>query len=135
MKYFLAKTDPGTYSIDDLKKEKTTVWSGVRNAQAVQALKKMDKGDRVFIYHSQGEGSIRGLAEVVGHSRPDPKDEKSWLVDFKFLWEYNEPYVNLKMIKQSGIFEDFVLVRQSRLSTMEVPEKFVAWVKKAGLKV
>ena len=80
MKYFLVKTDPDTYSIEDFAKEKKTVWNGVRNPQAVMALKTMQAGDRVFVYHSQGEGSIRGLAEVVGSSKPDPDDAKSWLV-------------------------------------------------------
>src|SRR4051812_28089275 len=97
--YFLAKTDPETYSISDLEKEKVAVWSGVRNPQAVKVLKTMKKGDRVLIYHSQGEACIVGLAEVVGNSRPDPKDAKSWLVDFKFLRKFSEPFVSLRMIK------------------------------------
>lgn len=130
MNYFLAKTDPDTYSIDDFAKEKVTTWSGVRNPTAVLVLKSMQKGDRVFIYHSQGEGAIRGLSEVVGNSRPDPKDTKSWLVDFKFLYRYAEPYVTIKEVKLSGLFADFDLVRQSRLSTMRVPVNFVAWLKK-----
>lgn len=135
MNYFLAKTDPGTYSIDDFVKEKVTTWSGVRNPAAVLVLKSMQKGDRVFIYHSQGEGAIRGLAEVVGNSRPDPKDAKSWLVDFKFLKSYTEPYVTIKDVKSSGLFPDFQLVTQSRLSTMPVPHHVVAWLKKKKLSV
>lgn len=135
MDYFLAKTDPSTYSIDDFAKEKVTTWSGVRNPTAVLALKAMQKGDRVFMYHSQGEGAIRGLAEVVGNSRPDPKDAKSWLVDFKFLKKYPEPYVTINDIKSSGLFADFQLVTQSRLSTMRVPVRVVAWLKKKKLSV
>lgn len=135
MNYFLAKTDPGTYSIDDFAKEKVTTWSGVRNPTAVLVLKSMQKGDRVFIYHSQGEGAIRGLAEVVGNSRPDPKDVKSWLVDFKFLRSYAEPYVTIKDVKSSGLFPDFQLVTQSRLSTMRVPTPVVTWLKKKKLSV
>lgn len=133
MNYFLAKTDPGTYSIDDFVKEKVTTWSGVRNPTAVLVLKSMQKGDKVFIYHSQGEGAIRGLAEVAGNSRPDPKDAKSWLVDFKFLKRYTEPYVTIKDVKSSGLFPDFQLVTQSRLSTMPVPPRVVAWLKKKKL--
>lgn len=135
MKYFLAKTDPGTYSIDDFEQEKQTTWNGVKNPQAVKALKQMAKGDRVLIYHSQGEGSIRGLAAVIGNGRPDFKEERSWLVDFKFLKKFSEPYVTLRQIKHSGLFNDFVLVRQGRLSTMPVPAKFVVWLKKQGLKI
>ncbi len=51
MNYFLAKTDPETYSIDDFEREKRTAWDGVTNAQAVRAIRDMRPGDRVFIYH------------------------------------------------------------------------------------
>ena len=85
MKYYLAKSDPETYGIKDLEKEGTTTWNGVKNPTAVGFLKKMEKGDKVLIYHSQGEAAIVGLAEVVGNSRPDPKEPRSWLVDFKYL--------------------------------------------------
>lgn len=135
MNYFLAKTDPGTYSVDDLAKEKTTTWSGVRNPQAVKALKEMKKGDKVLIYHSEGQATIVGLAEVIGNGRPDLKDERSWLVDFKFIKKFIEPYISLKEIKASGLFEGFALVRQGRLSTMTVPAKFISWLKKKGLKI
>lgn len=135
MKYYLAKTDPETYSITDFVKEKITTWSGVRNALAVRFLKAMEKGDKVLIYHSQGEGAIRGVAEVLGNGRPDLKDEKSWLVDFKLIQEFKEPYITLKEIKASGLFNDLILVRQGRLSTMELSEKFVKWLIKKGLKI
>lgn len=134
MKYFLAKTEPSTYSIDDLEKEKTTTWSGVRNPQAVNVLKQIKKGDKVLIYHS-GSGTITGLAFVLGNGRPDLKDEKSWLVDFKFEKKFSQPFVTLQEIKQSNLFEDFALVRQGRLSVMLVPEKFLIWLKKKGLKI
>lgn len=129
MKYFLAKTDPKTYSIQDLEKEKVTTWDGVRNPQAVQFLKQMQKGDKVFVYHSQGEGAIAGLAEVVGDSRPDPRDAKSWLVNLKFIKKFAEPLVTIKDIKATGKFADFRLVTQSRLSTMDVAENVVEWLK------
>lgn len=133
MKYFLAKTDPQTYSIDQLEKDQETTWDGVRNPQAVLFLKQMQKGDKVFIYHSQGEGAIVGLAEVIGNSRPDQKDDKSWLVDFKFVKKYPEPRVTIKDIKAAGKFDNFRLVTQSRLSTMDVPENVVQWLKEKGL--
>jgi predicted RNA-binding protein with PUA-like domain len=113
MKYFLAKTDPATYSIDDFAKEKQTTWNGVKNAQAVQALKAMNKGDLVLIYHSQGESAIVGFAEVVGDGKPDPKNPRSWLPTFKFVKKFHQPYVTLAEIKQTGKFQDFRLVRQS----------------------
>ena len=134
MDYYLAKTDPETYSITDFAKDKVTPWSGVRNPSAVKALKSMKKGDRVLIYHS-GQGTIVGLGEVFGNGRPDLKDDRSWLVDFKFLKQLPEPYVDLKTIKDSNLFNDFALVRQGRLSTMAVPNNFVAWLKKKGLNI
>lgn len=133
MKYFLAKTDPETYSIESLEKEKQTTWDGVSNPQAVIFLKQMQPGDKVLIYHSQGEASIAGLSEVVGNSRPDPKNPKSWLVDFKYIKTFPEPRVTLKHVKESGKFEEFRLVRQGRLSTMDVPSEFITWLKKQGL--
>jgi predicted RNA-binding protein with PUA-like domain len=135
MKYYLAKTDPETYGIKDLEKEGITTWNGVKNPTAVAFLKKMEKGDKVLIYHSQGEAAIVGLAEVVGNSRPDPKEPRSWLVDFKYLKSYKEPFVTLKQIKETGKFSDFKLVRISRLSTMDVPEEFITWLKKQGVAV
>lgn len=135
MKYYLVKTDPDTYSINDFKKEKKTVWNGVRNAQAVITLKAMQAGDRVFVYHSQGEGSIRGLAEVVGGSKPDPDDAKSWLVTLRLLYVYAEPYATIKDIREVGEFADFALLRQSRLSVMPVPKGVVQWLKKRGIEV
>ncbi len=132
MKYFLAKSDPGEYGIDDLAREGVATWDGVRNAQAVIFLKMMHKGDRVLIYHSQGQTSIVGLAEVVGESCPDPNDPRSWLVDFKFIRRFEEPFVTLKQIKETGMFgkeSGFRLTYQSRLSTMEVPESFIVWLK------
>lgn len=135
MKYFLAKTEPGVYSIDDLKRDGETDWNGVKNAQALIFLKQMKPGDRMFIYHSGGETKITGLAEVIGHPEPDPKIAKSWMVRIKFLKKLDEP-VSLREIKETGKFEDFRLVYQGRLSTMDVPEKFIQWLEKSkGLKL
>src|SRR5687767_12096306 len=110
MKYFLAKTDPETYSLADLERDKKTVWDGVKNPQALRAIKEMKPGDRVFIYHSGGESAVVGLAEVVSESRPDPKDPKLAVVDLKFI-ERIEPPVTLAEIKGSGQFNNWSLVR------------------------
>ncbi len=128
MNYFLAKTDPETYSIEDLERERRTAWDGVNNAQAVRAIRAMRPGDRVFIYHSGGLSSIVGLAIVRSEPRDDPKNPKSAVVDFEFLSRL-EP-ATLAEIKQSGQFDDWALVRQGRLSTMAAPEKFVIWMRK-----
>ena len=128
MTYFLAKTDPDTYSVDDLEKQKTTAWDGVTNPQAVRAIREMRPGDKVFIYHSGGQSGVVGLARVVSEPRPDPKNAKSAVADFEFLTRL-EPPVSLAEIKQSKRFDDWALVRQGRLSTMAAPEKFVDWMR------
>jgi predicted RNA-binding protein with PUA-like domain len=129
MNYFLAKTDPETYSIDDLQREGRTVWDGVTNAQAVRAIRQMRNGDRVFIYHSGGTSAIVGMATVRSDPRDDPKNPKSAVVDVEFAGRL-EPPLTLAEIKQSKQFDDWALVRQGRLSTMSAPEKFVEWVRK-----
>lgn len=135
MKYYLAKTDPDTYSIETFIKDKSTIWDGVRNPQAVQALKSMRKGDKVLIYHSMGETTIRGLAKVEANLGIDPEDSKSWLVRLKLLKAFKEPYISLGDIKASGKFKQLPLIRQSRLSTMELTPDFVNWLKQNKLPV
>ena len=129
MKYFLAKTDPETYSIDDLEREQRTVWDGVTNAQAVRAIREMRTGDRIFVYHSGGVSGVVGLANVRSDGRDDPKNPKSAVVDLEFAGRLDPP-TSLAEIKQSKLFDDWALVRQGRLSTMAAPEHFVQWMKK-----
>src|SRR5271155_2992757 len=81
MKYFLAKSEPGVYSIDDLERDHKTSWDGVTNPQAVKNIREMRPGDRVFIYHSGGVSAIVGLATVRSEPRDDPKNPKSAVVD------------------------------------------------------
>jgi predicted RNA-binding protein with PUA-like domain len=133
MTYFLAKTDPETYSIDQLEKDKRTVWDGVNNPQAVRAIREMRPGDKVFIYHSGGLSAVVGLAKVVKEGREDPKNPRSAVADFEFLGRIDPP-VTLAEIKQSKLFDDWALVRQGRLSTMAAPEKFVEWIRKKNPK-
>lgn len=129
MNYYLAKTEPNVFSLDDLEREKRTVWDGVTNPQAVKAIRAMKSGDKVFIYHSGGVSAVVGLATIVGDGRADLKNPKSAVADFEFAARL-EPPTSLTEVKQSGLFADFALVRQSRLSTMAVPEGFVAWLRK-----
>jgi predicted RNA-binding protein with PUA-like domain len=130
--YFLAKTDPETYSIEQFEHDKVTIWDGVRNAQALRAILAMKPDDNVLIYHSGGEAAIVGLARVVSEPRPDPKDSKSWVVDMAFVRRLAQP-VTLRDIKESHLFDDWSLVRQGRLSAMSVPEEVVAWLKEEGV--
>jgi predicted RNA-binding protein with PUA-like domain len=132
MSYFLAKTDPETYSLNDFERERRTLWDGVTNPQAVKTIRAMRPGDRVFIYHSGGKADggsgVVGLAKVLTEGRGDPKNPKSAVVDLEFAGRL-EPPTTLAEIKQSGKFNDWALVRQGRLSTMPAPEDFVAWMR------
>jgi predicted RNA-binding protein with PUA-like domain len=134
--HFLAKTDPDTYSIGQLEREKQTAWDGVTNAQAVKTILEMRPGDRIFIYHSGGAPAVMGMAEVVSPGRPDPRNPKSAVVDLQFSGRLDPP-TTLAEIKQSKKFDDWALVRQSRLSTMRAPQEFVSWMRarypKAGI--
>ncbi len=129
MNYFLAKTDPETYSIEDLERDRKTVWDGVRNPQALRAIREMRPGDRVFIYHSMSDAALVGMAAVASEPRPDPKDPKLVVVDLEFLTRLDPP-TTLREIKESHLFDDWALVRQSRLSTMSAPKAFVDWMRK-----
>lgn len=132
MTYFLAKTDPQTYALEDLERDKTTTWDGVRNAQAVRFIQSMKPGDDLLIYHSMGDAAIVGCARVTSEPRPDPNVEKSWVVDVAFVSRLARP-VTLREIKESHLFDDWLLVRQSRLSTMSVPDTFIDWLKEKGV--
>ena len=131
MAYFLAKTDPKTYSIDDLKRDGTTEWDGVRNPAAVAAIRAMQPGDTVIIYHSQDDKAVVGLAKVVSEPRPDPKDDRAWVADFQYAQHAKRP-VTLREIKESHRFDEWALVRQGRLSTMAAPEEFWDWLQTQG---
>lgn len=136
MPYFLAKTDPETYSVSQFQREKRTTWDGVTNAQAAAVIRSMQRGDRIFVYHSMGQSAVVGLAKVTSAPRQDAANSKSWVVDMEFL-KLLDPPTTLAEVKSSGLFDDWSLVRQSRLSTMAAPESFVEWMRarypKAGL--
>jgi predicted RNA-binding protein with PUA-like domain len=131
MALFLAKTEPGTYSIDDLKRDQQTEWDGVRNPFAVNAIKSMKPGDQLIIYHSGKDRSVVGLAEVVSNPRPDENDNRSWVMDIKYVQHAKQP-VTLAQVKESHKFDDWSLVRQGRLSTMAAPDAFWTWLKEQG---
>ncbi|MBC7471789.1 MAG: EVE domain-containing protein [candidate division SR1 bacterium] len=136
--YFLAKTEPSAFSIDDLEREGITKWDGVHSHQAINFIKNWKIGDKVFIYHSTGHSSIVGLGEVVSKPEKDTNDERniSWFAKVKFVCKYPEgKYISLKQVKESGKFNDFYLVKQSRLSVMECPDNFVSWLKYKGLSI
>lgn len=127
MAYFLAKTDPDTYSVTDFQREGRTVWDGVHNYQAIAAIKSMRPQDMVFIYHSQSDKAIVGLATVVGEPYENKADPRfSWAVEMQF--ERLTKPLTLAAMKQAPQLEGFVLLRNARLSTMTVPETMAAWI-------
>jgi predicted RNA-binding protein with PUA-like domain len=128
MKYYLAKSEPSVYSIDHLERDRKTVWDGVTNPQAVKAIRAMRPGDRVFLYHSGGISAVVGIADVLSEGRDDARNPKSAVVDLAYGGRLDPP-TSLAEVKQSGQFDDWALVRQSRLSTMEAPAKFVEWMR------
>lgn len=120
MNYFLAKTEPSTYSIDDLVREGETLWDGVHNFQAINVIKDMRIGDRVFIYHSMTGKKIVGEAEVSSEPFENTADSrKSWAIRLKFLRKFDGP--TLADFKAEPACKDFKLVTHSRLSVMPVP--------------
>jgi predicted RNA-binding protein with PUA-like domain len=124
MNYWLVKSEPGTYSWDDLVKDKKTVWDGVRNFQARNHLKAMQKGDRAFIYHSGDDKAVIGIAHVAQGGYPDPKDKDWVVVDLSPEKKLKNP-VTLAQVKADKRLAGMVLVRASRLSVQPVaPEEF-----------
>lgn len=120
--HWILKTEPTTYSFDDLLREATTVWDGVRNPLALRHIRAMRRGDRVLLYHSGKEKAAVGLATVSSAPYPDPaaQDEKIVVVDLEAGRRLRTP-VTLKTIKADPAFRDLALVRMPRLSVIPVP--------------
>jgi len=119
MAYWILKTEPSTYSLENLKKDKSTFWDGVRNYQARNNLKAMKKGDECMIYHSVGPKEIVGTAKVIKTAYPDPK-EPDWVnVDLAFESELKKP-VHLSQLKEHATLKDISLVKQGRLSVCPI---------------
>jgi predicted RNA-binding protein with PUA-like domain len=124
MANWLFKEEPDHYSLDDLFHDKRTVWDGVENNLALKHLRSVQKGDRVFFYHTGKEKAVVGVLEVVKSAYSDPKgdDERLVVVDVKPLRRLDRP-VSLAEIKSNPKFADFALVRISRLSVMPVTDE------------
>ena len=117
--YWIVKTEPSTYSFDNLARQKTAVWDGVKNNLALKHLRQMKPGDRVLVYHTGDEKAVVGVAEVASQPYPDPKqkDPKLAVVDLKAGERLPRP-VPLAEIKGDRAFADLALVRIGRLSVM-----------------
>ena len=126
MKYWLLKSEPDVWSIDNQKKvgEKGAIWEGVRNYQAANNLKKMRKGDLCFFYHSNIGKEIVGIVQVVKEAFKDPTDKKKYFVAIKVKHKktFTKP-VPLGFIKKHSHLKELSLVKQSRLSVMPIDTK------------
>lgn len=124
MNYWLMKTEPSTYSWADLLKDKKTSWDGVRNYQARNNLKAMKKGDLVFIYHSNDDKAIVGVAKITKEFYPDPTDQEWAAVEVAPEKKIKNP-VTLSQVKADKRLANMVLVKVSRLSVQPVkPQEF-----------
>jgi predicted RNA-binding protein with PUA-like domain len=124
MAYWLVKSEPSTYSWEQLQKDKQTTWDGVRNYAARIHLKAMEKGDEVFFYHSNEGLEIVGIAKVAKEFFQDPTtDDDAWVaVDLKPYKKLKKP-VSLETIKKDKRLADMALVRIGRLSVQPVTDK------------
>jgi predicted RNA-binding protein with PUA-like domain len=124
MSYWLVKSEPGAYSWDDLVKDGSTRWDGVRNYQARNNLVAMRKGDLVLYYHSGAAPEIAGIARVVRESYPDPTtDDERWVaVDIEPVKPLKKT-VTLDDIKKEKRLSGISLIKQGRLSVMPVTKE------------
>lgn len=122
--HWLLKTEPSTYSWDDLVREKTAVWDGVSNPVALRNMAAMKPGDDALIYHTGGEKAVVGLARVTKASYPDPKakDPKLLVVELAPVKPLAKQ-VTLAEIKADKQFQDSALVRQGRLSVVSLSDE------------
>ena len=126
MHYWLMKSEPDVWSIDQQKKAgiKGAPWDGVRNYQAAKNLKTMKKGDQCFFYHSNIGKEIVGIVEVIKEAYPDKTDHSGRFVavTVKFLKKFDKP-ITLETIKKNKQLCHLSLIKQSRLSVMPIDYK------------
>ena len=120
---WLFKEEPTHYSFSDFRKDGKAVWEGVKNPVAQKYLRQVQKGDRVFYYHTGKEKAVVGIARAASNAYPDPKkkDGKSVVVDLVPVKALPQP-ATLASVKALASFKNFALVRLPRLSVMPVTE-------------
>ena len=135
MQYWLLKSEPDVWSIDQQKKSgsKGADWDGVRNYQAANNLKKMKKGDLCFFYHSNIGKEIVGIVEVIKTAFIDPTDKEKRFVAVKVKYKNKlKVPVSLENIKKNKDLKDIALIKQSRLSVMPIDTKCWKIILKMG---
>ena len=126
MQYWLMKSEPDVWSIDQQKKagKKGASWDGVRNYQAAKNLKTMKKGDQCFFYHSNIGKEIVGIVEVIKTAFIDPSDSQKRFVAVQVRFKKTlKKSVTLENIKKNKNLQHLSLVKQSRLSVMPIDSK------------
>lgn len=133
MNYWLMKVEPSAYSIDDLERDGTTNWDGVRNFQARNFIRAMQVGDKVLFYASSADPSgVTGLAEVSKEPRPEPKDPNWSMVEIRFVKKFKET-IPLDTLKQTKGLEQMVVVKKgTRLSVQPVTKPEYDIIAKLG---
>ncbi len=133
MNYWLVKSDPETYGWPEMKKDKTTNWSGVRNHAARLNLLAMKKGDTVLFYHSNTDKAIMGTTKVNKEAYPDDTaDDPRWvMVDLTFDSEFKN-MVTLADMKQVPALSQIGLIRIGRLSVMPITKEEYEIIVKMG---
>ena len=129
MNYWLMKSEPNVWSIDQQKKAgiKGTKWDGVRNYQAANNLKQMKKGDLCFFYHSNIGKEIVGIVEVIKEAYLDKTDKSNRFVAVTVKYKKKLPKtISLESIKKNRKLSDLALIKQSRLSVMPIDTK--SWI-------
>ena len=130
MKYWLLKSEPNVWSINQQKKAGTkgTTWDGVRNYQAANNLKKMKKGDLCFFYHSNIGKEVVGIVEVIKIAFLDPTDKEKRFVAVRVKFKKKlKKTISLETIKKKKALNHLPLIKQSRLSVMPIDYK--SWKK------
>ena len=147
-RYWLMKSEPGVYSIDDLERDSSTLWDGVRNYKARNNMRAMEVGDEVLYYHSNANPpGVVGIARVCREAYPDPTqfdrrskyfdakstraDPRWWLVDIEFVARLPR-LVSLEDVKSDPALAGMELVRYGRLSVQAVTREEFARVKRMG---
>ena len=126
MKYWLMKSEPNVWSIEQQKKvgDKGATWDGVRNYQAANNLKQMKKGDLCFFYHSNIGKEIVGIVEVIRTAFIDPSDKQKKFVAVQVKYKRAlKKSISLEDIKKNKDLQHLLLIKQSRLSVMPIDSK------------
>jgi predicted RNA-binding protein with PUA-like domain len=122
MAHWLMKSEPSSYSWQDLVRDGSTEWDGVRNNAARLHLKAMKAGDEAFFYHSMDERAVIGIMRIAREAAPDPKDADWVSVKVEPVRALERP-VSLKEIKAEPRLAKMELIRQSRLSVAPVRDE------------